>query len=178
MSIQDTWDALGDEGLIGGLKALPSFVGIGVQTYPDSLNEMEIKIGSPYTRKSKGEEITEIYQLSDFAGDIGKRGYTQGMGGSSLVNFHFQSKKALESYNKLSTDKRVEYREKNPNVDATLFFWGKVTTLKSDKAKELVKSWLAQYELPESALNTPLNKTETKTYTPSWVKPTFGTKFK
>lgn len=52
---------------------------------------------------------------------------------------------------------RVEYREKNPWLDAAMFFWGESATLRSDDARKLVADWLDRYDIPEWALSSAYN---------------------
>ena len=51
----------------------------------------------------------------------------------------------FDNYYNSDTAKRYEYREANPETDAALFITGKVTTLRSDEAKNIVKKLIKEY---------------------------------
>jgi len=50
-----------------------------------------------------------------------------------------------EYYEIPATDERLRYRRDNPYVDATLYFWEQVRTLRSNAAKEELRKLLEYY---------------------------------
>jgi len=46
---------------------------------------------------------------------------------------------------------KYDYRESNPEIDAALNFWGRVSTLQSSKALQLLKSMANKYKIPYDA---------------------------
>jgi len=73
-------------------------------------------------------------------------------GFSLLVLQYLEYQTMFDMYKAVPSDRRYEYREQNPEVDANLFFWGYLTTLQSDTALNLVEQMIEQYGVPEEAL--------------------------
>ncbi len=66
--IQDLWDAIQDQGLVGGVEALPAFFGVGVQTFGgDTFTNMSGKLGQTITFPGTGK--VEIYGTDNMYSD-------------------------------------------------------------------------------------------------------------
>jgi hypothetical protein len=148
--IQDMYDAFQSEGLIGMAKASPGIMGMGITTYPDTLSVKQTQIGQV------GED-GEPYTLNKFGSDVGRYGYSLGDNAPPLMRFYFESIDRIEPYFKVPADGKFEYRKNNPQVDAQLFFWGRVNNVQTPEASALVSQWLKDYGLPDSALITELS---------------------
>jgi hypothetical protein len=156
IGIQDFMDAFNDAGIGMALGAgAGTFFGMGASTYPDTLVDKEAQIGT-FVKTKEGKD--DLYTVTDFGGDIGRLGYTEGNYGSPLTQFYFKSKTKMDAYYKTSEDKRYDYRETHPEVDAMLFFWGRVTTLQSGEARSIVQRHLEEFGLTEDDLRTPLRE--------------------
>lgn len=160
--IQDMKDAYDEQGLLGLAITTPAFFGWGAQSYPDKLALKQAEIGTPI---QKSDGTYDIYTVSNFGGDINRLGGGKGEKGSALVQFYFDAKDKLEKYNNLSTEgsTRQDFRDKNPETDALLFFWGRTGVLRSTQAETYVRKWLRQYGLSESALSNPIKRAEVGT---------------
>jgi hypothetical protein len=158
---QDMYDAFQDEGLTGLALASPGFLGVGVQTYPDTLIDKEAQLGQMANIGSLKTPKYDTYTLSKFGSDISRYG-GDGKNGSPLTQFYFTSQKDFDKYNKISTGERISYREKNPRVDAMLFFWGKVDVVRSEDAKKFVLQYLDEYGLDESSLHRELKTSKSQ----------------
>ncbi len=73
-----------------------------------------------------------------------------------------EREKDLTEYNSISgddaTNRRLVYRTLNPEIDATLFMLGKTSTFQTESAKNIVKTKIQQYDLPEDILSHPIEK--------------------
>ncbi len=69
-------------------------------------------------------------------------------------------------YDDIPPDKREAYRAKNPELDAMLFFWGKVEETKTGQAMNIVRQMMSDYGVPASAIPG-LAKKSTSTILPS-----------
>ncbi len=70
MFITDIVDAIRDTGLLGGAIALPSILGVGVQTYSDNWNTNGDKLGLP--SDVGGLSVPIVYTTKDYYGDTSK----------------------------------------------------------------------------------------------------------
>lgn len=144
--VQDMWDAAEQEGLAGIGLALPAMFGVGVQSYPDTMADLEAQIG---TKTEEGK----VYTLSNFSGDLGRRGLIGGEEGSDLMKFRGEVETLFDKYGEIKNSaSRENYRIENPKLDAALFFWGRTETLKTESAKKYVQNWIDKYEIPLSAI--------------------------
>ena len=74
-------------------------------------------------------------------------------GFSKLVLEYFEYQALREEYDWVPAgDDRYDFRAKNPETDAQLFFWGAVTTLQSDTARNIVQQMIREYGVPTSAI--------------------------
>ncbi|MDD5219681.1 MAG: hypothetical protein PHV11_03845 [Candidatus Bipolaricaulis sp.] len=72
MVVQDIIDAYKDLGVEGALMAIPSILGIGVQTYADNWNTEEDKLGLPVRSDAMPYTIeNEIYDTADYYSKVG-----------------------------------------------------------------------------------------------------------
>ncbi len=159
---QDMYDAFQDEGLTGLGLASPGFLGVGISTYPDTLIDKESQIGEVANIGSLKTPKYDTYTLSRFGSDISRFGYTSGDKGSPLVQFYFKSKKEFTRYDNIESNERIKYREKNPQIDAMLFFWGRVDVVRSEQAKQFVEQWLKEYGLSDDSLHKELKTSKSE----------------
>jgi len=111
---------------------------------------------------NKPFEYTEddfIYRTNDLGSDISSAVYgldpsevIAENGFSDLVLQYLEYQAMKEDYFNVPADKRYDYREKNPEIDANLFFWSYVTTLQSDKAEQIVSSMVREFGVPPSSI--------------------------
>lgn len=126
-AIQDFVEAVRLYGMPEALRALPAFASIGVNSYPsrtymDWLDKMEEVRGKEWT-------IDEIAALRpDF--NATEKGWSD----------FLQLPKGRE---------RENYREQNPAIDASLFFWGEVNELLSVQAKAEFGKLAQRYNVSE-----------------------------
>ena len=126
-AIQDFIEAIRMYGMPEGMIGLLSFASIGVNTYPsrtymDWLNKMEEVRDKEWTM----EEIIAL--RPDFNA----------------------SEKGWFDYLQLDKGKsRRFYREGNPEIDASLYFWGEVNELLSNDALEEFRKLAQRYNVPE-----------------------------
>lgn len=57
-----------------------------------------------------------------------------------------------EYYETPSGQERLDYRMDNPEVEASLFFWGEISTLRNPESLAIIDAWMSMYGLPEEAL--------------------------
>ena len=73
-------------------------------------------------------------------------------GFSPLVLEYMEYQELFKKYQVVPADKRYDYRARNPELDAYLFFWGYVTTIQSDTARQLVEQMIDRYGIPPEAI--------------------------
>lgn len=100
-----------------------------------------------------------LYTTSNLGSDINSAIYgldpseiTAENGFSDLVLEYMEYQALFEEYKWSPPDKRYEYREENPEVDANLFFWSYVVTLQSDTAKGLVEQMISRFGVPPTSI--------------------------
>ena len=59
----------------------------------------------------------------------------------------------FDDYYNTDSDKRYDYRKRNPDTDAALFITGKVTTLQSTQARAKVRQIVKEYEIDTSLIS-------------------------
>ena len=112
--IRDMIDAIREDGLLGGMAASAGFFGVGVLSYPSAtyanwLATIEKKIG----RETTDEDMRKM-----------------------RPDYNKAEASWLE-YLELKTAKaREHYRENNPDIEASMYFWGELNTLSSPEAQE------------------------------------------
>ncbi len=84
----------------------------------------------------------------------------------SIVSGRKRALELFKIYANTVPDKREALRHKNPELDAMLFFWGRVEAVKTAEAMRIVRQMMADYGIPESAIPG-LNKKSTSTTLPS-----------
>ena len=128
--IRDVLDALKNDGLLGGIVASPGFFGVGILSYPsrsfaDWLTVVEEATGKTY----EVEEMGEI-----------------------RLDFNKAQTSWLE-YSELPAGKSKDtYLESNPDIEASLYFWGEIKTLSTPEARDKVNEMLEELDLPEDIL--------------------------
>ena len=120
-------------------SALKKLEGTGILGQPDEEGEV-------YTTSRLGSDIDSAIYGLDPSEIIIENGF------SPLVLERLEYQELRENYFEIEADKRYDYREKNPEVDANLFFWSYVVTLQSDEAKQIVQSMINYYNVPTSAI--------------------------
>lgn len=107
----------------------------------DKLEEQLGKIveGRYYTLNSYGTEFLEI--LREEYGGLENvpawQVFGEDTGYSNLAQFRFRCEIMWrEYYEIITTNERLRYRRDNPYVDATLYFWENVITVRSNEAKD------------------------------------------
>lgn len=113
-------------------------------------------LGSDFNRAIYGLDPTVITLESGF---------------SPLLLDYLEYQQMFDEYKDAPTDKRYEFREKNPITDANLFFWGYVTTLQSDAARILVIQMMRKYNIPPEAIRRYENEFGGKPAKPGGRKP-------
>lgn len=104
------------------------------------------KDGDIYTTSQLGSDIDSAVYGLDPSELITENGF------SSLVLARADYQVMREAYFDVNADKRYDYREENPEVDANLFFWSYVVTLQSDKAEQIVQNMIRQFNIPPSSI--------------------------
>jgi len=102
--------------------------------------------GDVYTTGNLGSDIDSAVRNVDPSELIAENGF------SELVLERLEYDALKEAYFEIDADKRYDYRKDNPETDAALFFWGYVTTLQSDEAKQLVLQMIQRFNIPTSAI--------------------------
>jgi len=104
-------------------------------------------------------EADFIYTTSNLGSDINRAIYgldpsevTFENGFSELVLDYMEYQALHDIYKTIPPDKRYDYRERNPETDAALFFWGYVTTLQSPTAERLVLQMMTRYNIQPGAI--------------------------
>ena len=157
MFASDMWDALEQEGLIGGLLALPGGLGMGVTSFEASQGAMDAMTLSQ-SNIGTVEEDGNVYSLGDFGSEANRvtKNYESLEQFSPLVQFYRDSKALWDAYYENTSpepmSERIEYRERNPEVDSRLFLFGKVSVLRSTQAQSLVSRYLSEYKIPGNAV--------------------------
>jgi hypothetical protein len=102
--------------------------------------------GEIYTTSNLGSDIDSAVRSLDPSELITENGF------SDLVLARIDYQVMRDAYFEIDADKRYDYREENPEVDANLFFWSYVTTLQSDTAKRIVLAMIDDFNVPPSAI--------------------------
>ncbi len=163
----------------GGIEQVGAEV-MGMRAYPTpakrvakAVNETMSKLGQPDTeslqkklekattpeRKAEIMKQGSVFNISDMGQAIDDATYyltTADMPKDKYPAISIARVKARkqinEFYSGIPTDKRDSYRAKNPELDAMLFFWGRVEEIKTVEAMRIVKQMMADYGIPESAI--------------------------
>ena len=100
-----------------------------------------------------------IYRTNNMGSDINSAIYgldpseiTLENGFSPLVLDYMEYQEWFKKYQVVPADKRYDYRAENPELDAYLFFWGYVTTIQSDTARQLIEQMIGKYNIPPRAI--------------------------
>lgn len=67
-----------------------------------------------------------------------------------LAQFRVYSGMLWEDYYNIPSEDRLQYRKDNPEVEAVLYFWYKISTLRSEAAKSLVQGLFEYYGVMEN----------------------------
>ena len=70
----------------------------------------------------------------------------EGSGFSNLDRFAYQCESLLSEYKNLPSGERADYRITHPAVDAALFFWEQVSTIRSKNAKEILEQYFRSFD--------------------------------
>ncbi|MFH0897487.1 MAG: hypothetical protein V1850_05525, partial [Candidatus Bathyarchaeota archaeon] len=65
MVMSDFWDAIQDQGLLGAALAVPSILGVGIQTYAPTANQIKDKINNDIENQVWSQYPPQIRELSD-----------------------------------------------------------------------------------------------------------------
>jgi len=118
------------------------------------------------------DEEGNYYTLSHFKSDVNAisnriGAYRQNeLNSSTLATKCLNDEKLWDEYTSIGKDEngqqigvytdwlddKLAYRKNNPEVDASLFFWGEVETLQSYEAYNWVQEWLSVYAIADEAL--------------------------
>ncbi len=173
---QDMAEAIELEGLVGGFKALPGFLGVGVQTYAN-VRESELQISESISKLGKEdiesrkeavasaieakvskEKLREInakdwtYDITSLRRDIGdalRRVSEKDIAQLDPITGNLVEFKAQdEEYRTLGDKEQEKYVKDNPDYLTNRLFWGEITTIPDlATAKELV-SQAEKYNIP------------------------------
>jgi hypothetical protein len=177
LAIQDMIDAINEEGLPGGLVALPSTVGMGITTYTtgEERNAVKQAIGKLGQTDTEGlnealknitnpDKMAEIrakdwtYDVKALFSDI--RENTDNVdpaqlnekgGFDPVVEYYWNYKKLDDEYNLISDNQKKEYVKSNPDYVVGKYLTGSWTNLKENGSLEIanqVESLANKYNIP------------------------------
>lgn len=128
--IQDMLDAINRDGIRGGFTATPGFVGVGIVTYPPyGLAKWEESI-----KDKLGKEFLETNR-------------------KQLQTDYAVAEKSWYEYSQLPAGRvRAAYRFDNPEIEASLFFWGEVAQITNPASWNDVNDLVSKYQLPPEVL--------------------------
>lgn len=122
LAVQDVIEAIKEQGVAGGLAAVPGIFGVGVVTYPDK-------------------------EFANWEKVVGKNADRDALKG--LFKFDMQE---LSSYYALPKgESRDYYLTENPESEAALYFWGLKREITNPKAWAMVQQRLQQFGISEDA---------------------------
>jgi len=105
-----------------------------------------------------GEEA-EYFDMGRFAGEVHKWVNTQGRSkvmrdGHPLAVELLNAEDLWEPYfNQESADQRKLDRQRDPELEGQLYFWGKVQSFENPKSAEILLSLMKKYNIPPEAIN-------------------------
>ncbi len=124
---RDVVDALKSEGLLGAIIAAPGFLGIGVMSYPSKTYADWL-------------EATEQGLKNEWT-DEDMRG---------MRKDYNEAETSWKEFFDLPTGKtRQFYREDNPNIEASMYFWGEIGSLSTPEAVEEFNRLTERFDIPE-----------------------------
>ena len=130
MFMRDVLDALREDGWTGALTASPGFLGVGVVSYPSPVFANWVTAVQEFTGKEwTTEEMIEI-----------------------RPDFNKAEASWLEYLEMPSGRGRDTHLKDNPEIEATLYFWGEVKSLSTPEARDKVNEMLEKHNLPEDIL--------------------------
>jgi len=124
--VQDIMEAAQEDGWMGGMTAASSIVGVGAVSYPSRTFSTWLESIESYTGEDWDlERIQAIRPLYD------------------------ESESKWEEYLNIKGDKAKRYyRRENPEIDASLYFWGETSKMEAqDESMPLVQKMLDDYGL-------------------------------
>ncbi len=128
--IQDVREAMEEDGWQGGLAASPGFFGWGITAYPSRqfvewTDAAQIATGMEFTR-------------------------------DEAINLRGEFEEVMQSWEEFwelpRGRARNAFRRDNPEVDASLHFWGEVSDVKTPEAAAIVQQLLDKFEMPDELL--------------------------
>jgi len=116
-----------------------------LQGVEDNLGQTDEE-GELYTTGNLGSDINSAIYGLDPSEIITENGF------SDLALQYLEYQEMKDAYFEIDADKRYDYREAHPETDANLFFWSYVTTLQSEKAKQIVQSMVREFGISPKAI--------------------------
>jgi len=120
------------------------------------LGEVELTEEGEQKLKENGE--LDYYTTSNFASDVNKLEGIVGRtkiekDGNALAVEYLRAKDLFVQYESLTkADARNLYRQQFPDIEAQLFLWGKISTLKNPKSAEILLDLMDKYNIPPEAV--------------------------
>ncbi len=128
--IQDVREAMEEDGWQGGLAASPGFFGWGVTAYPSR----------------------QFVEWTDAAQTATGKEFTR----DEAINLRGEFEEVMQSWEEFwilpRGRARNSFRRQNPEVDASLHFWGEVSDVKTPEASAIVEQLLQKFDMPEELL--------------------------
>ncbi len=128
--IQDVTEAMEEDGWMGGVAASPGFFGWGITAYPSR----------------------QFVEWTDAAMIATGREFTR----DEAINFRGEFEEVMQSWEEFWTTPRGRpreaFRRQNPEVDASLHFWGETSDVKTPEAAAIVQQLLDKFNMPEELL--------------------------
>ncbi len=125
--IRDVVEALKMEGYLGAIVAAPAWFGIGAMSYPSKT----------YADWLESTEQGLKTEWNDEDMRIMRRDYNE-------------AESSWKEFFDLPSGKTKQfYREDNPNIEASMYFWGELSSLSSPEAVTEFKRLAAEFEIPE-----------------------------
>ncbi len=107
------------------------------------MRDYTIKKGAIFETGDLGQAISESYNF---------RATKAAQDFPPVVKAWGKARDLFTQYANTVPDKREALRSKNPELDAMLFFWGKVEETKTAEAMSIVRQMMSDYGIPESAI--------------------------
>jgi len=96
------------------------------------------------------------YMITDYASDVraleSRTGKKFAKNKTKLASFYIESKDLWQAYYDTKPSQRIAFREKNPRIEAALYFWGQLSTLRNPASRAYVDRWIIQYDVPRNTI--------------------------
>ncbi len=128
--IRDVLEALKTDGLLGGLTSSAGFVGVGVISYPS---------------RGFADWLTAVQEKT------GKEKTTDEM--IAVRPDYNKAEASWLEYMELPSGRVKDlYRMDNPEIEASMYFWGEIGSLQNPDSEEFVQKLLKKHDLPRDFL--------------------------